>query len=86
MPQSLRSYTKKGCLLKTVYKYCIKLGQTCEMASVYLNRPVCGANGYKKNRNVSGILFVRNLTGECSAQRDKTEWLRMKSLTNERSE
>ena len=38
------------------------------MASIYLNSMVCGANGYKKNRNVSGILFVRNITGKCSAQ------------------
>ena len=56
-----------------MYLKCPKLGQTCEMASVYLNRPVCGANGYKKNRNVSGILFVRNITGKCSAQLPRQE-------------
>ena len=52
-----------------MYLKCPKLGQTCEMASIYLNSMVCGANGYKKNRNVSGILFVRNLIGKCSAQK-----------------
>lgn len=50
------------------------------MAAIYLDRPVCGANGYKKDRNTSGILFVRNLIGKCSAQLPKEEHKKEKIL------